>query len=148
MIEPFVVLGRLSSRWCELYKQLNLRDLLGLPGGPVGCHLGEDEGIAEQHALVSWDAQRGQFVATCLSVQSTITVDGEEVAFSSPPVPLRSRAVIKIGTSAFSFLLPLPDPASVEAPRQFRTPRADVRAWVASAIEKRQIHGQSSSEEA
>lgn len=135
-IEPYVVLGRLQPYWRELYKDLGVRDLKGLPGGAVDCHLGNDHTIAEQHALISWDAQLGRFVISCLSAHSSITVDGQEVSFSSPPVPLRSRALVQVGASSFYFLLPLSESCR-SRPRRPRTPREDVRSWVHAAVERR-----------
>jgi hypothetical protein len=141
-IEPYVVLGRLQSYWRELYKDLGVRDLKGLPGGAVDCHLGNDHTIAEQHALISWDAQLGRFVISCLSAQSCIAVDGQEVGLSSPPVPLRSRALVQVGASTFYFLLPRAEPGRSTS-RRPRTPREDVRSWVHAAVERRRTKRES-----
>lgn len=143
-IEPYVVLGRLQSYWRELYKNLGVRDLKGLPGGAVDCHLGNDRTIAEQHALISWDAQHGQFMISCLSAHSPIAVDGQDVSFASSPVPIRSRALVQIGASTFYFLLPRAEPgvSSSRASRRLRIPREDVRAWVHAAVEKRRAKQQ------
>ncbi|OWZ20352.1 hypothetical protein PHMEG_0005247 [Phytophthora megakarya] len=105
-IEPFVVLGRMKSRWCNLYKDLGFRNLSGLAGGNVDCHIGHDSMIATRHAVILWDARVGSFVIECLSLRTPISVNGREVSFSSPPTTLHSRNLVQIGASIFYFLLP------------------------------------------
>ncbi|KAI9995858.1 hypothetical protein PInf_012926 [Phytophthora infestans] len=105
-IEPFVVLGRMESQWCTLYKDMGFGNLKGLPGGLVDCHIGNDSMIATRHAVISWNALTGSFVIECLSLRTPISVNGRELSFSSPPAALSSRNLIQIGASVFYFLLP------------------------------------------
>ncbi|KAL4151985.1 hypothetical protein PRNP1_008920 [Phytophthora ramorum] len=105
-MEPFVILGRMEARWCELYKHLGVANLKGLAGGDVNCHVGNDSMIATTHAVISWDARLGSFVIECLSLRTPISVNGREVSFSSPPATLSSRNLVQIGASVFYFLLP------------------------------------------
>ncbi|GMF12605.1 unnamed protein product [Phytophthora lilii] len=104
-IEPFVVLGRMESRWCNLYKGLGFGNVRGLAGGDVDCHVGNDSMIATRHAVISWDARAKSFMIECLSLQTPISVNGREVSFSSPPTALSSRNLVQIGASIFYFLL-------------------------------------------
>ncbi|ETO77783.1 hypothetical protein F444_07103 [Phytophthora nicotianae P1976] len=110
-IEPFVVLGRMESRWCSLYKNMGFGNLKGLPGGIVDCHIGNDSMIATRHAVISWDAHNGSFMIECLSLRTPISVNGREMSFSSPPAVLGTRNLIQIGASVFYFLLPKPTKA-------------------------------------
>ncbi|RLN79095.1 hypothetical protein BBJ28_00022231, partial [Nothophytophthora sp. Chile5] len=145
LIQPFVVLGRMSADWRELYSRLGIRDLKGLAGGQVDCHLGNDSMIDNTHAVISWDAHVGSFVIECLSSRAPISVNGHEVSFSSPPTTLRSRNLLQIGASAFHFLLPKAteagtqsgDRAGHSAARGERIPAAEVRAWMLAAVKKR-----------
>uniref|UniRef100_H3GVJ6 Uncharacterized protein n=1 Tax=Phytophthora ramorum TaxID=164328 RepID=H3GVJ6_PHYRM len=98
-MEPFVILGRMEARWCELYKHLGVANLKGLAGGDVNCHVGNDSMIATTHAVISWDARLGSFVIECLSLRTPISVNGREVSFSSPPATLSSRNLVQIDRS-------------------------------------------------
>lgn len=137
------MLGRLGSYWRKLYTQLGVRDLKGLPGGDVDCHIGNDSTIADQHAVISWDAQRGHFTIECLSSRSSISVNGQVVSASSPPVALRSRSLVQIGASVFYFLLPRSTLGSrsefAQAKRCSQLRRDDVRSWLEAAVEKRRV---------
>ncbi|KAG3119662.1 hypothetical protein PI124_g2177 [Phytophthora idaei] len=112
-VEPLVVLGRMESRWCNLYKDMGFGNLKGLPGGTVDCHIGNDSMIATRHAVISWDARTSSFVIECLSLRTPISVNGREISFSSPPAALSSRNLIQIGASVFYFLLPKASKASL-----------------------------------
>ncbi|KAG1693146.1 hypothetical protein DVH05_023926 [Phytophthora capsici] len=105
-IEPFIVLGRMESQWCNLYKDIGFGNLKGLPGGNVDCHIGNDSMIATKHAVISWDASVKSFVIECLSVRTPISVNGRGIDFASPPTALSSRSLVQIGASVFYFLLP------------------------------------------
>ncbi|KAF1795333.1 Zinc finger, C2H2 [Phytophthora cactorum] len=83
-VEPLVVLGRMESRWCNLYKDMGFGNLKGLPGGTVDCHIGNDSMIATRHAVISWDARTSSFVIECLSLRTPISVNGREIAFRRP----------------------------------------------------------------
>jgi hypothetical protein len=105
-IEPLIVLGRLNTHWRNVYKDLGLENLRGLPGGSVDCHVGSDSMIATTHAVISWDARLSSFTIECLSLRVPISVNGREVSFLSPPTALSSRNLVQIGASVFYFLLP------------------------------------------
>ncbi|KAE8910332.1 hypothetical protein PF005_g16647 [Phytophthora fragariae] len=105
-IEPFVVLGRMEPRWCNLYRDLGFPNLKGLAAGDVDCHVGNDSMITTTHAVIAWDARLKSFVIECLSLRAPISVNGREVSFASPPVVLSSRNLVQIGASVFYFLLP------------------------------------------
>ncbi|KAL8008198.1 putative forkhead-associated (FHA) domain, Zinc finger, CXXC-type, SMAD/FHA domain superfamily [Plasmopara halstedii] len=123
-VEPFIILGRMETRWCKLYKVLGYENLRGLPGGDVNCHIGNDSAIAARHAVISWDARSSRFAIECLSVQTPIFVNGQEIAFSSAPTLLSSRSIIQIGASVFYFLLPIATKASLQCTEtvQFAAP--------------------------
>ncbi|KAL3673360.1 hypothetical protein V7S43_001076 [Phytophthora oleae] len=105
-IEPFIVLGRMESRWCDLYKDIGFGNVKGLPGGDVNCHIGNDTMIATKHAVISWDTSAKSFVIECLSFRTPISVNGRGIDFASPPTALSSRSLVQIGASVFYFLLP------------------------------------------
>ncbi|KAI9906996.1 hypothetical protein PsorP6_004035 [Peronosclerospora sorghi] len=105
-VKPLVVLGRMNFSWCKLYKDMGFSNLKGIPGGDVDCHIGNDSTIASRHAVISWDACLGSFVIECLSLRTSISVNGREISFSSPPMILRSRNLVQIGACVFYFLLP------------------------------------------
>ncbi|CAI5728803.1 unnamed protein product [Peronospora destructor] len=105
-IEPLVILGRMSSQWCQLYENLGFGTLQGLAGDNVDCHIGNDSMITAKHAVISWDAGLGSFVIECLSLRTPIFVNGREIGFSSLPVVLNSKNLVQIGVSIFYFLLP------------------------------------------
>ncbi|CAI5704658.1 unnamed protein product [Peronospora effusa] len=106
VIDPLVILGRMSSQWCQLYENLGFKTLKGLAGDNVDCHIENDSAIPAQHAVISWDAGLGSFVIECLSLQTPIFVNGREISFSSLPVVLSSKNLVQIGMSSFYFLLP------------------------------------------
>ena len=106
VIDPLVILGRMSSQWCQLYENLGFETLKGLAGDNIDCHVGNESTVTAKHAVISWDAGLGSFVIECLSLRTPIFVNGREISFSSPPVMLSSKNLVQIGVSMFYFLLP------------------------------------------
>lgn len=131
MMEPYVVLGRLSLQWHSFYRQLGLSSANGLPGGGVDCQIGDDESISEKHALISWDFKARYFTIECLSAQVPISVNGSSVRLEDKPLALQSQNKIQVGSVSFYFLLPK---VSSDEEQQLTTaetlPRSELQAWL------------------
>jgi hypothetical protein len=125
----------LSTKWCDLYKSLGITDIRGLPGEGVDCHLGLDKMISRRHAMIYWKASMKSFFIECLSTVAPITVNGQEVSFSSAPVILRSRNIVQVGGTYFYFLLP--NTSSRCHRRASLHPSAEVKGWLRSKVERR-----------
>uniref|UniRef100_K3WPR4 FHA domain-containing protein n=1 Tax=Globisporangium ultimum (strain ATCC 200006 / CBS 805.95 / DAOM BR144) TaxID=431595 RepID=K3WPR4_GLOUD len=145
MMQPCIVLGRLSSWWLNFYQNLVLTNATGLGGGDVDCHIGNDTTIDSKHALIAWSSNKKSFTIECLSDRTPISVNGQKVSFESMPMTLESRNLVEVGSCAFYFLLPKApsenkDQWSCRQPAQDQVgtlPRSELQAWLHATIRKR-----------
>ncbi|DBA02960.1 TPA: hypothetical protein N0F65_005987 [Lagenidium giganteum] len=138
MLEPCVVLGRMSAQWQDLYRLLGYKELHGLRGGLVTCHLGNDSSIDHEHVKIAWDDANQCFMVSCLSAVSPITVNGREVTLSTAPVKLPSHSLVQVGASLFHFLLPeASDGMLTPKKRVAQLTRDEVIGWMDSAVKRR-----------
>lgn len=144
MLRPRLILGRLSSKWRDIYERNGIEIVPGLPGGEIDCHIGDDTTVAHRHAMIAWNRSIKAFEISCLSWLSTISVNGREVSYNSTPVVLGSQNIVQIGARYFFFLLPkystrwdssktrLAD--SCNAIRV--VPRAEIKAWAKARVKR------------
>lgn len=138
-MEPYVVLGRLSSRWRDFYRQLGISSANGLAGGGVDCQIGEEESISEKHAVISWDFKAKHFTIECLSAQVPISVNGCSVRLEDEPLALQTQNEVRVGSTSFYFLLPkvLNDEEQLQQNVKETLPRSELQAWLNATMRKR-----------
>ena len=101
LLAPVLVLGR-SSRarrrvqqrwWSRRHAQGELRGKIELTGS----------GVAQEHALITWDDHRSSYTVHCLQLQ--ITVDGNDVG-KGESATLAHGSLLSVGTQWMRFVLP------------------------------------------
>nr|CCA18133.1 conserved hypothetical protein [Albugo laibachii Nc14] len=137
LMQPFAILGRLSTRWQRMYQELGISALDGLSGGRVTCHMDNQASIDHRHALIFWDPQSQSFVLKNLSLTAPLFVNGQPQSFSSSPLRLSSRDSIQIGSSVIYFLLPIL--TSQIQVRRSKIPREIMKKYFYGRAKKRRL---------
>ncbi|TYZ66958.1 hypothetical protein PybrP1_012436 [[Pythium] brassicae (nom. inval.)] len=153
VMQPCVVLGRVSARWRELYESLGLHSVEGLASSDVDCHVGDSASVAERHALIAWSFSAKQFTVECLSVNASISVNGKQVRFDDEPLALASQSRIQLGSASFFFLLPKAAAVGTESGEEALDdgaekesallPRSELQAWLHATMRKRRASSSS-----
>ena len=98
VIRHYTVLGRLGRSTCDMALEMGLGDPIGLAGKPgeVDVHIADDDSVARQHAVISFNSQKKGFEISVLGDCNVVFVHGVVYAAKDGPVAILSRATIQV----------------------------------------------------
>lgn len=119
VIVPFkeVVIGRFSTKLISELPDSPGKTIIEKDNDALACllsnadeskgfvSLGQSKTVSREHVKIAWNPDTSQWELICLG-KNGISVDKEQIDSSSPPLPLESKAAIRIGAVFLFFLLP------------------------------------------